>query len=96
MDETSVESKTFDDSNIVAQENTCYLQNTGSHTAQVRIMDESDNRVIWQGRLAPDGKTRRLSTSNGRMRYEYYYPPEESEYHSNTGANCDDGRVVKL
>ena len=73
---------------------TCYLKNAGKTKAIVRIIDESTGaeRIVH---LNPKQRTR-VQAENGRIRYEYYYPDQESEFHSSTDAGCERRREIAL
>ena len=72
----------------------CYLKNRGSFTAVVRITDDGSGRSRTV-RLDPNERVP-VQSQNGRIIYEYYYPPEENTFHSKTGARCEDYREIVL
>ncbi len=78
-----------------ANADSCYLKNRGSFDAEVRVFDEQSGNLLWRGTLGVNERVS-LSTRSGRIRYEYFYPPQDATYHSNTGAWCEDNREVVL
>ena len=77
----------------VAYADSCYLENLGASAAQVRVYDEDTGQLVWMGTIQGGGRSDPITVSEDRMRYEYKYA-EDTDYHSNTGAWCQNGERV--